>query len=144
MVDQTVSEMDTTAILDFLERQSTGVLSLAEDSDAYAIPVSFALHEQDIYFRLGFGPGSQKRTYLDATVHAAFVVYDRTAEGWASVVAIGRLEEFDDQDADAAIVQTMEGLKIPYFRVFERPVSDIDFRLVRLDIGNMRGIVAGE
>lgn len=143
MAEQTVSEMDGTEISEFLEEQHTGVLSLAEADDAYAVPVSFAVPEgsQDIYFRLGFGPGSQKRAFLDATEHAAFVTYDRTDVGWTSVVAIGRLEEYPEEDADVAVVESVEGLDIPFFRVFDRPVSDIDFKLVRLDVQSMRGIV---
>jgi nitroimidazol reductase NimA-like FMN-containing flavoprotein (pyridoxamine 5'-phosphate oxidase superfamily) len=143
-MDNTVTEMDATEIKAFLEKQHSGMLALANDSDAYAIPVSFGTVEsdQDIYFRLGFGPGSQKRSYLDATDHAAFVAYDRIDEGWASIVAIGRPEVFEKDGADSAIVQMVDRLDIPFFRVFDRPVEDIDFRLVRLDVQSVRGIVA--
>jgi nitroimidazol reductase NimA-like FMN-containing flavoprotein (pyridoxamine 5'-phosphate oxidase superfamily) len=37
--------MDAIEIASFLDEQSTGVLSLADDSDAYAVPVSFVVYD---------------------------------------------------------------------------------------------------
>jgi nitroimidazol reductase NimA-like FMN-containing flavoprotein (pyridoxamine 5'-phosphate oxidase superfamily) len=145
MVEQTVSAMDAPEITAFLETQETGVLSLAADSDTYAVPISFT-YESDrnrIYFRLGYAPGSQKREYVAATDHATFVVYDRTPDGWKSVVANGRLVDLSDSDLDANVVEAMETLSIPFFSVFDRPAEDLEFAIVSLEVESLDGLVEG-
>lgn len=146
MSDRTATQMDSTAIASFLETHHTGVLSLASGDDAYAVPVSYAVGESvgELYFRLGFGPGSQKRSYLEATDTATFVVYDQVEGNWESVVAHGRLETLAAGDADAAVATAVEGLEIPYFQVFDRPVADLDFELVRLNADSVRGVRSGD
>jgi len=137
--------MDSIEITEFLQDQQTGVLALAKDSDAYAIPVSYFFDdvEQCVYLRLGYAPGSQKRRYGDATDHASLVVYKDTEEGWKSVVIEGTLEETTDSDLDTALEEQGEKLDIPYVRIFERPVDDIEFHTVRINITSMKGMIEG-
>lgn len=137
--------MDSIEIDEFLQDQQTGVLALAKDSDAYAIPVSyfFSDDEQCVYLRLGYAPGSQKRRYGDATDHASLVVYEDTDDGWKSVVIEGTLEETTDSNLDTALEEHDEELDIPYVRIFERPVDDIEFHTVRINITSMKGMIEG-
>lgn len=143
MEDRTATPMDATDIATFLAGEQTGVLSLADGDDSYAIPVSFAFQpdEQAIYFRLGFAPGSQKRKFISTTDHATFVVHARTDAGWKSVVASGRIEEIPEGGLDSSIVETVKGLHIPYFKVFERPTSNLEFEIARLKIDSLNGMV---
>lgn len=143
MDELTATSMDATEIVDFLQSQQTGVLSLADEDDAYGIPVSFAYQPDDqrIYFRLGFAPGSQKQKYLRTTARASFVTHARTDAGWKSVVAAGRLEEVAEGGLDASIVETVKGLHIPYFKVFDRPTGELEFRIVRLDVDSLHGMI---
>jgi hypothetical protein len=138
--------MDALDVASFLESQQTGVLSLAKDDDAYAIPVSYTFVEDEeaIYFRLGFAPGSQKERYLDATDHVTFVVYADTDEGWKSVLVEGRATKLSHDSLDSAIVEVAEGLDIPYYQVHERPATDTTFNIVRIDPTRMSGIVEGQ
>lgn len=141
MSDPTGGTMDAVEIAEFLESQHTGVLSLADADDAYAIPVSFTYHEDEgVFLRLGFAPGSQKKRYLDATEHATFVAYDDTDEGWKSVLVEGRPEVLSHDSLDAAIVEVVEGLDIPYYQVHERPATDLQFDIVRVAPTSMSGI----
>jgi nitroimidazol reductase NimA-like FMN-containing flavoprotein (pyridoxamine 5'-phosphate oxidase superfamily) len=139
------TRMDALEIASFLEDYGTGVLALASENDAYAIPVSYAFDadEEAIYFRMGFAPGSQKRKYLDDTEHLSFVVYADTEDGWQSVVVEGTAEQLGRSSLDAAMVEAMEGLDIPYYQVHERPATDVQFTIVRVDPTAMSGIVEG-
>jgi len=149
----TATHMDAEGIAAFLDTQETGVLSLANDDDSYAIPVSFASDVDDeggeggegggveIYFRFGFAPGSEKRAYVDASDRVSFVVYDDTAAGWKSVVARGRLEAVSARSLDAIVAEAVRGLDIPYFAVHDSPVAELHFTLVRLDATELTGIV---
>jgi hypothetical protein len=144
----TATEMDAIEIREFLRTQETGVLSLADDGDGYGIPVSFAYDDQEdgrprVYLRLGFAPGSMKRRYIDATDRVSFTVYDRTDEGWKSVVARGRLEKISGRSLDAIVAEAVRGLDIPYFSVHDRPVDDLHFTLARLNVADLTGIVEG-
>ena len=138
--------MDALEIASFLEAYGTGVLALASENDAYAIPVSYAFdaEEEAIYFRMGFAPGSQKRKYLENTEHLSFVVYADTEDGWKSVVVEGTAEQLGRNSLDAAMVEAMEGLDIPYYQVHERPATDVQFVIVRVDPTRMSGIVEGD
>lgn len=133
--------MDATEIAAFLDERDTGVLSLADGDDAYAIPVSFAADDGDLYFRLGYAPGSQKRRFVDATDHATFVTYEPTAEGWKSVVAGGRLETLSADSLDTVVQESVRDLDVPYYQVQDRPVDELDQRIVRLDVDRLSGIV---
>lgn len=146
MAGKQAESMDALEIVEFLQTQDTGVLALANDDDAYAIPVSFAFDEDEeaLYFRMGFAPGSQKERYLDHTDHVTFVVYDDTDDGWKSVLVEGRATLLSRDDIDAALVEAAENLDIPYYQVHERPATDVDFTIVRLKPTRMSGIVEGQ
>lgn len=145
MANTTAAQMDAPEIAEFLETQQTGVLSLAADDDSYAIPVSFTYESGDnrVYFRLGYAPGSQKQTYVDATDHATFVVYDLATAGWKSVVARGPLVTLSETDLETQIFQAVRKLDIPFYRVFDRPTDDLDFTIVALDVEELKGLVEG-
>lgn len=141
MSESTAGNMDALEIAAFLESQDTGVLSLAEEGDAYAIPVSFTFDAAEgVFLRLGFAPGSQKRRFADATEHATFVAYDDTDKGWKSVLVEGRLEVLSHDSLDAAIVEVVEGLEIPYYQVHDRPATDLQFNIVRVAPTTVSGI----
>jgi nitroimidazol reductase NimA-like FMN-containing flavoprotein (pyridoxamine 5'-phosphate oxidase superfamily) len=137
--------MDAIDIGEFLESQDTGVLSLARDDDAYAIPVSFDYEpeRQAVYMRLGFGQDSRKRRFLDATARVAFVVYDHTDEGWKSVVVQGTVETVAESSLDSTILEALDDVRIPYYRVHAAPAEETDFHILRLNPDSMTGIVEG-
>ena len=90
----TADPLSESAITEFLGDQSVGTLALAAEDNSYAVPVAytFAPDTKDFYFRLGYGPGSQKRQYIETTEQARFVVAAETDAGWKSVVAAGDIE----------------------------------------------------
>lgn len=142
MAAAAATPMDAIDIGEFLQSQATGVLSMARADRVYAVPVSFAYVEADsaLYFRLGYGPDSQKRPFVEAGVDASFVVHDRTAEGWKSVVAEGQLEPLSETTLDTSVVQAMRALDIPVFGTHRRPPGELEFAIVRLDVSKLTGI----
>lgn len=139
----TATAMDALAISEFLETQGTGVLAIGRGGQVYAIPVSFAYHEDGpaLYFRFGYGPESQKRTFVEDADSASFVVYDRTGEGWKSVLAEGELEPVSESRLDTSLIEAVNGLHIPYFEVHRRPAAELAFEIVRLDVDKLSGVV---
>jgi len=148
----TASTLDPDEIATFLDDQTTGTLSLADDDDAYAVPVAFTFDEdsRNIYFRLGYGPDSLKRRYADATGTATFVVDAETSAGWKSVIARGELEHLSTVEelntghprgtVDPSVNQAIRNLNIPFYQVFEEP-SDMTFTLARLRTSELTGVV---
>jgi hypothetical protein len=59
------------------------------------------------------------------------------------VVVQGRLEELTTSNLDTALTEAIRGLDIPYFKVQKRPVDDLEFHTVRLNVTSMNGIVEG-
>jgi nitroimidazol reductase NimA-like FMN-containing flavoprotein (pyridoxamine 5'-phosphate oxidase superfamily) len=152
MAHSAAHALDPKAIDAFLGSQSTGTLSLAKDNDSYAIPVGFtyAPESRDVYFRLGYAPGSRKREYIEATEHATFVVAAETDAGWKSVVARGRLEHRNTVEDLAkhrlpgeSTSQADRELRIPFYNVFDEP-SEMVFALVRLDVTELTGVVEAD
>lgn len=145
----TATDMSAVEIAEFLDGQETGVLSLANGDDGYGIPVCFAYEARDetageggpyVYFRLGYAPGSRKRTFVDASEHVSFTVYDDTDEGWKSVVAQGPLEAVSSRTLDALMAEPIRQLDIPYFSVHDSPIEDLHFTLTRIDIVTLTGV----
>jgi len=142
MVEATGTAMDALAIDDFLEDQSTGVLAMRAGAGVYALPLSYAFDQgaAAFYYRLGYGEGSQKRTYVEAADAATFVVYGPTEEGWKSVVAEGSLESVAETAIDGSVVQAVERLHIPFYQLHRRPTSQLEFVMVRLDVEKLSGV----
>ena len=141
-MSSTATSMDSIAIDEFLRGQPVGVLAMASDDGVYAIPVSFAYDEDgpDLYFRLGYGPDSQKRAFVEGADHATFVVFDHTDAGWKSVVAEGRLEALSESTLDTSVLQSIERLRIPFYAVHRRPAAELEFSIVRLDVSHLSGV----
>jgi nitroimidazol reductase NimA-like FMN-containing flavoprotein (pyridoxamine 5'-phosphate oxidase superfamily) len=148
MAPSTASALDQAAIDAFLASQSTGTLSFAKENESYAVPVGFTYAPEtgDIYFRLGYAPGSRKREYIEATDRATFVVAAETDAGWQSVVARGRLEHRNTVDELAkhrlpgeSVSQADRELAIPFYHVFEAP-DEMVFALVRLEVDELTGV----
>lgn len=140
------TEMDAIEIADFLATQQTGVLSMAEENNSYAVPVSFAFdeREQNVYLRLGYGSNSTKRAFVDAVNRASFLVYAATEDGWKSVLARGHLEKLSEGSLDDETIKATRNLQIPYFQVFDEGSKDLEFEFVRIDTTELTGIISGK
>jgi hypothetical protein len=133
--------MDDDALVDFLGTGGTGVLALADDSDPYAVPVSYGFDpdRRRFFLRLGFGPDSEKVRYVTDGATARLVVYDRTGDEWRSVVAEGRLVEVADEDIDLSMVRALRTAALPVHAAFDAPEDDVEFRMYALDADSVTG-----
>ncbi|QCJ45945.1 pyridoxamine 5'-phosphate oxidase family protein [Haloprofundus sp. MHR1] len=129
--------MDRAEVEAALEQRTDGVLSLARDSEAYAIPVAYYFDGDALYFRLGRHDESDKLAFADETAEACFVLYDAPSpdESWSVIVRgpFTRLSA-DDRPDDAEINEAYTSL-----RVFGETVEDIDPVFYRLDIESVTG-----
>lgn len=128
-------------ILDFLGRGGTGVLSLAQDADAYAIPISYGFDPaaSRFYFRLGYGTESQKRAYVEATNTARLVVYDKVEDGWLSVIGAGELREIGEEELNLEVVRALRQAELPLLDIFDTPEDELVFTMYALDITELTG-----
>jgi nitroimidazol reductase NimA-like FMN-containing flavoprotein (pyridoxamine 5'-phosphate oxidase superfamily) len=137
--------MDGPEIGAFLGTQDTGVLGLARENDGYGVPVAFAFDddESDFYFRLGYGPESQKRRFVESAEVVTFTVYDYTPDGWKSVIAEGSLETLTQSSLESSIEESIRDLEIPYFEVHAESAADLEHNVVLLDAMKLSGITQG-
>jgi nitroimidazol reductase NimA-like FMN-containing flavoprotein (pyridoxamine 5'-phosphate oxidase superfamily) len=128
--------MDESDVERLLDATETGVLSLADGSRAYAIPVHCQYHAGTLLLRLTDDDDSEKVRFLDATTEACFVSYRATnGESW-SIVVRGPIDAVDDPDAyDAAAVNERFGPA----RLFDEAVDETDVRLFELDAASVTG-----
>ncbi|WP_158056119.1 pyridoxamine 5'-phosphate oxidase family protein [Halorussus halophilus] len=121
---------------EFLERGGTGVVSFprASDEPPHSIPVSYGYEVDNghFYFRLAFGPDSDKSELIDEETPVSFVTYDQTETGWQSVVATGKLDEVPEDELDKSISEAMRQVEIPLVDVFERRPQEVTFRFFQL------------
>jgi hypothetical protein len=119
-----------------LDGAETGVLSLADDSRAYAVPVHCHYRDGSLLFRLTDDDDSEKLAYLDATTEACFVLYGATnGDSWSVLVRgpIGPVTEPERYDA-AAINE-----RFGPTRVFDEDVGDLDVELFELRAESVTG-----
>lgn len=137
-----VEPMNEATVDEFLGNGGTGVLALANDDDAYAIPVSYGFDPTDrtFYLRLAFRPGSDKRQYLGPNRTVSLVVTEESEDGWRSVVARGPLRETGEAAIDATVVEAIRRVDIPLVDIFDRPPRDLEFELFRLAPDDLTGL----
>lgn len=136
--------LDEAEIDDYLRSTPTGVLALADGSDAYAIPLVHHYDGDGLYLRLGSTPDSEKRRFVDRADRVCYVVYGtkRTNgpeefESW-SVLVTGRLTELTGPDRER--FDTAEINKnFPPIRVFDEAIEEIDVRVFELEIDTIAG-----
>ncbi|WP_255151412.1 pyridoxamine 5'-phosphate oxidase family protein [Halorarius halobius] len=123
---------------DLLAAHHVGVLALADDGSAYAVPVDYHYDGESLILRLSDDGESRKLAYVEATTDPQFLVYGHGGdyESW-SVLVRGEIEELDPdaEGIDAATVNDWFGP----VRVFDETVPDLELRLFRLVPESMVG-----
>lgn len=93
------------ACLGFLHRGRFGIMALAKDGDAYAVPLFYAYDGKRLYFQSH--PGD-KDSFLAACHQACFVVSDvHGDDDWKSVQASGPVEKVTLSDDAMAALDAM-------------------------------------
>ena len=136
--------MNDSELSEKLSTANTGVLSLANDSDAYGIPLAHYYDGERLYLRLGVTDGSQKQAFIEETTTATYVVYGNPgAEGswnpdsW-SVIVTGRLVELpkkEEAEFDTAAINR----EFSALRVFDEAIDELDVQLYEFEIDSLTG-----
>ena len=98
-------EMTDEEVERMLRSADYGVLSLADDDEAYAIPMSFGYDGEGLYFVFRRpAERSRKLEFIEETERAAFVISSVTTKhDWASVVVEGPVMPVRDEDWSALL-----------------------------------------
>jgi hypothetical protein len=138
------SGMDDSEIVDRLRTTDTGVLALANDGDAYAIPVAHYYDGEDLYFRFGLTDGSKKRAYWDTTETVSYVIYGaeptddaRALDSW-SIIITGHLVELAESEREQFDTAEINRDFAP-IRVFDEAIEDIEITIAKLEIETITG-----
>ncbi len=131
--------MDDVSVERYLEREETGVLGLAADGDAYAIPVAYHYADGSLYVRLADAGSSTKMDYIERTETACLTCYDvdDTGDSW-SVLVTGPMRKLDEAE-QAAFDKTTVNESFLDLRVFDEDVEAIDLELYELEIESVTG-----
>ena len=116
-----------------------GVLSLAREGEAYAIPVAFHSGDGRVLLRLGADEDSEKMEFLETTDRATLLLYEapREDESW-SVLLRGPIERLSREER-AAITDADINEWFPPFRVFGESIDEIEYELFELDPDTVTG-----
>lgn len=127
----------------FLGERETGVLSLANEAEPYAIPISYGYNgsTRRFFMRLVSTPESEKRRFLSSSPDARLVVYDETADGttYRSVVANGPLEGIEPDSLSIEDIEQYGKARRPLFEIWGSGRDELDIQLYRLDPEELSG-----
>ncbi|MFC6753391.1 pyridoxamine 5'-phosphate oxidase family protein [Halorubrum tibetense] len=136
--------MDDESVEQRLRTADSGVLALATGNDAYAIPLAHYYDGDGLYFRLGLTEGGTKRTFLESTETACYVLYGadptndpKAFDSW-SIVVSGRLTDLTEADRQRFDTAEINDCFSP-IRVFDEAIEDIEVTVRKLDIERISG-----
>jgi hypothetical protein len=133
-----VVEMTPSAVDALLTEAGSGVLSLADGAETYAVPESFGYDGDNLYFQFVYHETSRKMAFVRSTEVASFTVHtDDPAE---SVLVRGRLERVADDERAAASAAMADNAEIPTLNVYpDTPTEDLSMAFYRLVPETMSG-----
>ncbi|WP_410765255.1 pyridoxamine 5'-phosphate oxidase family protein [Haloferax sp. DFSO60] len=123
--------MDDEEVAMRLQDADSGVLSLAADNRAYAIPVHVHYDDESerLLFRLSDDGRSEKFEFIDSTEEATFICYGDEGEDSWSIIARGAIRRLpDDELPDETTLNTV----YRSLRVFDEDIADL--KLVPLEL----------
>ncbi|PCR88968.1 pyridoxamine 5'-phosphate oxidase family protein [Natrinema ejinorense] len=131
--------MDDRELEEHLTRADTGVLGLAADGDAYALPVAHHYEGETLYIRLSTDGSSAKMSYLEATDTASYTLYDVDSVGrsW-SIIATGPLRKLTDRE-QAQFDETAVNESFLELRIFDEDVDAVALEIYELEIESITG-----
>ena len=126
-----VTDMTQPDIDAVLTDSGSGVLSLADGTETYAVPESFGYDGDALYFQLVHHETSRKMEFIRTTDVATFTVYtDDPAE---SVLVRGHLERVPDAERPEASAAMAANAEIPTLNVYpDRAAADLSMTFYRL------------
>lgn len=137
--------MDPDEISEFLDSNSTGVLSMSTDQSPYSIPVSYGFDTNEVrfYFRLVSSDDSEKDRHLSETTEVTVVVCEESDRAetirYRSVIARGPLRRIEREEMTVEHIKQYGLARRPLFDLWEPPSQELTVRLYVLDPTAMSG-----
>jgi hypothetical protein len=129
------SGMSESEIDDYLQAGEHGVLGLANDNDAYVVPLSYHYDGEQFLIRVSeHDDESEKGRFLETTETATFVCYEATTKESWSIHVRGPLQKWDG-DVDETTLNEW----FPPFRLFDEAVEGVEFSLYDLGMETVIG-----
>lgn len=126
-------EMSREETDEFLRSQGHGFLSLADQNQAYGIPIVYGYDPEEELFttELLFEEPSRKGEFLSASEEVTLCVYEwEDLTEWRSVIASGELERVEDRDRISDLMSLLAENPadvVPWS--YRSPLSDLDDRV---------------
>jgi len=133
-----MSRAETDALL---ARNETGVLSLADGDEPYAIPISYGYDSEarTFFLRLVSTPDSEKREFLSSSPAVRLVVSEETEPEYRSVVAKGTRTEISTDEMTVERIEQFGDAKRPLFEIWGESKTDLRIQLYELDADDISG-----
>lgn len=127
--------MSAAEVEEQLQAGEHGVLGLADEDDAYAIPLSYHYDGERLLLRVSeHDDDSEKKRFLETTRTATFLCYAAsTTDSW-SIHIRGPIKKWPGE-VDEAIINKW----FPPFRVFDEAVENVEFSLWELQMDTVIG-----
>lgn len=131
--------MDDAAIDETLQDHEVGVLALADDATAYAVPVAYHYDGSSLYIRLTNDGSSTKMAFLEATADACLCLHDiERADTYWSIIVRGPVRKLSD-DEQAAFDDTAVNESFRQLPVFDQDVEALDVEIYELEMETVTG-----
>lgn len=127
--------MTESDIDDRLRAEEHGVLGLADENDAYALPLSYHYDGDRLLLRVSqHGDDSEKGQFLETTATATFVCYEASEDSSWSIHVRGPIEKWEGPVDEATLNEWF-----PPFRLFDEAVEAVEFSLYELGMESVIG-----
>jgi uncharacterized protein len=116
-----------------LREHSYGVLALARDDDAYAVPLNYHYDRERLLLRVSEESRSTKVAYIQSTETATFVVHgvEDNERSW-SVIIRGRIDRLPDEEQEE-LTDALVNEWFPPFRLFDEDVLEVEMAIYELN-----------
>ena len=131
--------IDEEEISRLLKERGHGVLALARDEDAYAVPVNYQYDGSRLLVQVSDEPESTKVAYAESTETATFIVYemDEAGNSW-SVMIRGEIRPLSAEE-QARFTDTEINEQFPPFRLFDEAVPEVEMLIYELNPHEITG-----
>jgi nitroimidazol reductase NimA-like FMN-containing flavoprotein (pyridoxamine 5'-phosphate oxidase superfamily) len=154
--DTGMEELSDEEVVEVLKGESVGVISMCDEGEPYAVPMSFGYHDGDIYFEFGKIEEGRKFEVLERSPRATLTAYalDRSRWGdatanilptgfaWASVMATGEMEKVKEPSEEATEA-VFEARRPSPANPWGGSIAETDMTFYRMDVEKASGRMAG-
>lgn len=154
--DVGMKELSEEEAREVLENRPGGVLSMCDDGEPYAIPMTYGYNGGDVYFEFGTTEEGRKFDVLERNPTATLTVYafDRSRWGdatanvlssgfaWVSVIATGDVEKVDEP-SEAVVEAIMEARRPSPANPWGDSIANTDLIIYRMEVEKLTGRMAG-